>query len=72
MSTRRTRIAPEVAHHRSIVGGLIRQGADPEKIEAARAELRRANLEDHVQKILATMPPLTDAERLHLTRLISS
>jgi hypothetical protein len=70
--TQTRRIPPEVAHQRATVAGLISQGADPEKIAAARADLRRANLESYVAKLLATTPPLTAEEKLHLTRLLSS
>jgi hypothetical protein len=65
------RIAPELAHRRSILGGLARQRAAPDKIQAARAELRRASLDNHIKKLLEQTPPLTAEERLHLTRLLT-
>lgn len=72
MPTQNRRIPPEVARQRATVAGLIRQGAEPEKIAAARADLRRANLESYVAKLLAQTPPLTAEEKLHLTRLLAS
>ena len=63
-------VSPQVATTRSRVGGLSRRNASPERVAAARAELRIARAEDYIQKLLSETPPLTDAERLHLSRLL--
>lgn len=58
-------------HHRARVATLSRSRAvtDPELVEARRS-LRAARLEDHVRKALADAPPLTDAQRERIARLL--
>ena len=42
---------------------------DPELIEARR-NLRALRLEDHVKKVLAGAPPLSDEQREHIAALL--
>ena len=46
-----------------------RPADDPEVLEAAR-DLRAARLEDHVAKVVALAPPLSDDQRARITRLL--
>jgi len=50
---------------------LVRDGASPEQIEAARADLREANAEAAVQRVIDSTPPLTDAQRSRLALLLA-
>lgn len=58
-------------HHRARVATLSRSRAvtDPELIEARRS-LRAARLEEHVKKALEGAPPLTEAQREAIARLL--
>jgi hypothetical protein len=57
---------PTVARNR--LGGLIRQGAPPEQVDAARRDLLAAVAEDHARQ--AASAPLTAAERSKLASII--
>ncbi len=46
-----------------------RTSADPELV-SARRNLRAARLEDHVQRVLAEAPPLTDEQRERIAALL--
>lgn len=47
-----------------------RQPDDPALIEARR-NLRALRLEDHVRRVLAGEPPLTDEQRAHISAVLS-
>jgi hypothetical protein len=55
------------------VGGLTyrREPDDPDLLEA-RAELRAARLDAYINRLLASTPSLTDAERQHLAKLLTA
>lgn len=61
---------PNVASTRARLAGLTSAGADPERIEQARADLRAASLQDHIVKAVAAWPPLSDAKRAELAALL--
>lgn len=56
-------LSPATSHHRARIAALSRDRAsnDPELIEARRS-LRAVRLEEHVDKVLAGWPPLTDEQ----------
>lgn len=58
-------------HHRARVATLSRSRTitDPELIEARRS-LRAARLEEHIQRVLAEAPPLTDEQRERIATLL--
>ena len=55
---------------RARLGGLIKQGAPPERVDAARRDLQAAVAEGHVR--IAASAPLTPAERTHLAGMLLS
>ncbi len=59
-------------HYRAQVATLSRSRSadDPDLVEARR-NLRAARLEDHVEKALADVPPLTEAQRLRIALLLA-
>ena len=65
-------VRPEVAVPRARVAGLVSRGADPERIEAARAELRETVAEETVRKLVDLAPPLSPASRCRLACLLLS
>ena len=60
-----------VTHYAGQVGALSRSRAndDPDLIQA-RHQLRVAKLEDHIAKVVAEAPPLTDEQRDRLAVLL--
>ena len=64
-------LAPAVAHHRARTAALSRSRNpdDPELIEARR-NLRAESLAEHVERALSDAPPLTDAQRHRIARLL--
>lgn len=58
-------------HERARIASLSRSRTpdDPDLIEARR-NLRAARLEDHVQKVVAGAPPLTQAQRDRIAGLL--
>ena len=64
-------MAEAFADLRGRVGGLIARGADPRKIDAARAELKTAVLTQHIREAVASWPPLTDQVRAELALLLT-
>jgi len=60
-----------IAHNKATVAALSRSRSadDPDLIEARR-NLRAEVLAAHVEKSLATAPPLTDAQRQRIARLL--
>lgn len=62
---------PELAYRRSRLGGLaLHYDPDHPKVVAARRELETANLADHVAKVLAGWPPLTDEQLDRIAALL--
>lgn len=59
-------------HYRAQVATLSRSRPpdDPDLIEARR-NLRAARLQAHVEKALTDAPPLTEAQRLNIARLLT-
>ena len=55
---------------RAVVGGLTLRNAPPEKIAAARAALKAANLEQDIREAVATWPPLSPEARAELAILL--
>lgn len=43
---------------------------DPEKIAAARADLAAAKIRAYIENTLAAAPPISDAQRARLARLL--
>jgi hypothetical protein len=44
---------------------------DPERIEAASTSVRAADAAAYIQRLVAEAPPLSDADKLYLTRLLT-
>lgn len=59
-------------HHRARVASLSRSRTtdDPELV-AARRDLAAAKLEEHIERALASAPPLSDAQRERLASILS-
>ena len=61
----------DILHQRARIGALSRSRTDddPELVDARRnlAELRLA---EHIEKVLAAAPPLTDEQRTALAELL--
>jgi hypothetical protein len=56
---------------RSALGNTIKANPDDhEAIAAARVELKRANLQQHIRETVSTWPPLPDAIRNELAVLL--
>jgi hypothetical protein len=57
-------LSKAAAHHRARIAALSRdrQSDDPELV-GARRDLRATRLEDHVARVLAEAPPLSDEQR---------
>ena len=55
---------------RARLAALVRRGAEPERIEQARRELRAATAETYIRKLVDGWPPLTDAQRERLSLLL--
>jgi hypothetical protein len=47
-----------------------RRTRDPERIEELRRELAAQQIEDHIQRITASAPPLTPGQRQRLAALV--
>jgi hypothetical protein len=64
-------ISKAAAHHRARVAALSRdrQSGDPDLV-GARRELRAVRLEDHVTRVLAEAPPLTDEQLQRIAGLL--
>ncbi|MBS9533545.1 hypothetical protein KIH27_08080 [Mycobacterium sp. M1] len=64
-------ISPAVAHHRAKIAAKSRVLApdDPE-LATDRRDLRAANVEAYITKVLAERPPLTDEQRTRLAELL--
>ena len=62
----------EARHLRGRIAGLSRdRDHDDPELLAARRDLTAIRLHDHVQKVLATAPPLTDEQRARLAGLFT-
>lgn len=64
-------VSATVAHHRARVGALSRDRAvdDPELLEARR-NLKALRLEEHIRRVVAEAPPLTDEQRDRIATLL--
>ncbi|MGH3634339.1 MAG: hypothetical protein ACRDTS_09630 [Mycobacterium sp.] len=64
-------LSADAKHHRGRIAGLSRdrQADDPELVDARRGFVA-ARLEDHINKVLAAAPPLTDEQRTRLAELL--
>lgn len=72
--TDRTPVATEIlpwTHYRARIAALSRERSsnDPELVEARR-NLRAARLAEHIEKVVAQAPPITDAQRDRLAVLL--
>lgn len=55
----------------AVVGALHRHhGPDDPRLADARRDLRAAELEEHVRRIVAEAPPLTDDQRSRIAALL--
>jgi len=63
--------SPATTHHRARIAALSRdrEPDDPELLEARRS-LRAVRLEEHVNKVLADWPPLTDEQLDRIAALL--
>ncbi len=55
---------------RAVVAALGKHNASPERIADAKRDLAAANLEAYIERIVAAAPPLTDAQRARLARIL--
>ncbi len=64
-------LSSTAAHHRARIGALSRdrEPDDPELV-AARRDLAAERLVEHVERILAGWPPLTDEQLDRVARLL--
>jgi hypothetical protein len=64
-------VSSATAHHRARIAALCRDRDpdDPELIDARRS-LRAERLAEHVDKVLAGFPPLTDAQLDRIAALL--
>lgn len=64
-------MAKSISHAaRGHIGVLVRRGADPEDIEAARAELKAVMAEEYIQRLVAEAPPITETQRAKLAAIL--
>jgi len=59
-------LPPEARTARARIGGLKRSGVPDD----ARRDLRAAMLADHIERLLASWPPLTSEQRSNLAELL--
>jgi len=66
-------LTPAAAHHRARIGALSRDRKpdDPELLEARR-QLRAERLAEHVKRVVAQLPPLTDEECQRIAALLTA
>ena len=65
-------LPPEARTARARIGGLKRCGvpdSDP-RYDQARRDLNAAVLADHIERLLASWPPLTSEQRSNLAELL--
>jgi hypothetical protein len=64
--------SPAIRHWAAKSGGLARDRAsdDPERVEA-ETELATHRIADHVRRVLAKAPPLSDEQRQRIIGLLS-
>jgi hypothetical protein len=62
----------EARSARARLGGLKRSGVPPDdpRYDAAKGDLRAAMLADHIERLLASWPPLTSEQRSNLAELL--
>jgi hypothetical protein len=65
-------LPPEARTARARIGGLKRSGVpdDDPRYDEARRDLRAAMLADHIERLLASWPPLTSEQRSNLAELL--
>jgi hypothetical protein len=64
-------VSSATAHHRARIAALSRdRGPDDPDLIDARRSLRAARLEEHVDKVLAGWPSLTDAQLDRIAALL--
>jgi len=62
---------PRTAKSRARLGGLVsRLGPDHPRVAEAQQDLEVSKLADHIERVLATAPPLTDEQRSKLAELL--
>ena len=59
-------VNPEVARRSARLAGLVRVGADPDRITEARRDLKAAGLSAHIARDVDSWPELTPAQRAEL------
>jgi hypothetical protein len=66
-------LSSATAHHRARIAALSRDRApnDPDLVEARR-DLRAQRLHEHVDKVLAGWPPLTDDQCRRVAALLTA
>ena len=66
-------MSPAAAHHRARLGGLKRLGvpAEDPRYDEARRDLAAQLLAEHIEKVLAKAPPLTEEQRAQLAEELS-
>lgn len=60
---------PAVAHARALVAVNVREGRHGAAAEARR-DLRAANLEEHIKRVVDEAPPFTEEQRRRLAAII--
>ncbi|WP_219930992.1 hypothetical protein [Gordonia paraffinivorans] len=64
-------LSAAAAHHRARIAALSRdRSADDPELVDARRDLAATRLEEHVAKVLATAPPLTQEQRGRIASLL--
>ncbi len=63
-------VHPRVGTAKATVAVRVRDHAPPESIEAARADLRAANAEAAIQRVVDSWPPLSAETRARLACLL--
>jgi hypothetical protein len=63
-------VHPKVGRAKALLAVRTRDGAPPQAIEAASAELRDANAEAAVQRVVDSWPPLSAETRARLACLL--
>jgi hypothetical protein len=62
--------ALELAQQRARIARASMRGHDPAEADAARAEYAALKIEQYIARVTAAAPPLTEAQRLRLSRLL--
>lgn len=62
----------EINTSRARLGGLIRRGADAERVEAARRDLITAQRKEYARKLVADWPELTPEAKSYIRAAVAS